>query len=34
MASTLPREDVVRVWNEVVDRKLIAGYRENFYWRG
>lgn len=29
----LPREDVVRIWNQMVDRKLAEGYRESFYWK-
>lgn len=33
IASTLPREEVVRIWNEVVDSKLAVGFRETFYWK-
>lgn len=29
----LPREDVVRIWNSEVDRKLVEGARESFYWK-
>jgi len=31
-AKRFPREDVVRIWNEVVDTKLAEGYRSYFYW--
>jgi hypothetical protein len=33
IAETLPREEVVRVWNEIVDGKLAVGFRETFYWK-
>lgn len=29
-SKTLPREDVVRIWNAEVDRKLVDG--TGFYW--
>ena len=32
-AEKFPREDVERIWNEIVDTKLIEGHREQFYWR-
>lgn len=32
-AKDLPREDAVRIWNEVVDLKIKAGYGENFKWK-
>jgi len=32
-AKLLPREDVVRIWNEVVDTKLIPEARAQFYWK-
>ena len=31
--KNLLREDAVRIFNEVVDTKLAAGYREGFYWK-
>lgn len=31
-ASKLKREDVVRVWNSVVDTKIIESHRKQFYW--
>jgi len=31
-AATLPRDVAVRVWNEVVDAKLMPESREMFYW--
>lgn len=27
-------ETVRTIWNAMVDRKLLAGYREPFYWKG
>lgn len=33
MAKTLPRADVVRVWNAKVDRSLMPQFREPFYWK-
>lgn len=32
-AEQLPREDAVRVWNEVVDSKIAEFARKSFYWR-
>lgn len=32
-AKEFPIEDVERIWNAMVDSKLIEGARENFYWR-
>ena len=32
-AEGLPREDVERIWNAMVDRRLHEGYRDEFYWR-
>lgn len=32
-AMDLPREDVERIWNAMVDRKLIEEVRPQFYWR-
>lgn len=32
-AKQLPRETAVRIWNEVVDTKLIADARAQFYWK-
>lgn len=32
-ADKFPREDVERIWNGMVDRQLIEGAREQFYWR-
>lgn len=31
-AKKLPREDAVRIWNEVVDTKIAEGYRAGFHW--
>lgn len=33
MAAQLPRPDAVRIWNAVVDTKIVEGSREQFYWR-
>lgn len=33
MAQILPRADVVRIWNEKVDRCLMPQFREQFYWK-
>lgn len=33
LAKELPREDVERVWNSMVDRFLIPDARAPFYWR-
>jgi hypothetical protein len=32
-AAMLPRDVAVRVWNEVVDQKILPGSREMFYWK-
>lgn len=32
-AEKFPREDVERIWNAVVDTKLVDGARQQFYWR-
>lgn len=32
-AKKFPREDVERIWNAQVDRKLVESVREQFYWR-
>ena len=32
-AKKFPREDVERIWNAVVDTKLVPEAREQFYWR-
>lgn len=32
-AKHLPREVVVRVWNECVDEKIVPALRDEFYWR-
>jgi len=31
-AKSLPHDVVVRIWNEVVDEKILPGSREMFYW--
>lgn len=31
-AAKLPRNVVVETWNAVVDKKIVAGAREQFYW--
>ena len=33
-AKQFPIEDVKRIWNAKVDKTLIEGHREPFYWRG
>lgn len=33
MAAKLPREEVVRIWNENIDRCMSEGFREGFYWK-
>ena len=32
-ALTIPREDAVRIWNEQVDKVLMAQFRPQFYWK-
>lgn len=32
-AEKFPREDVERIWNEIVDQKMREDYCEQFYWR-
>jgi hypothetical protein len=32
-AKKFPREDVERIWNTVVDTKLVPEARAQFYWR-
>lgn len=32
-AEQFPREDVERIWNEMVDQKLVPVARAQFYWR-
>lgn len=32
-AATMKRETAVRIWNSVVDKKIMKGSREMFYWR-
>jgi hypothetical protein len=32
LAKTLPREFVVETWNAAVDKKIIEGHREPWYW--
>lgn len=32
-AKEIPREDVVRIWNENVDLKIVDHARSTFYWR-
>ena len=32
IAKELSKEAVVRIWNEVVDMKVLEGYRDPFYW--
>jgi hypothetical protein len=32
-AKLLPREAAVRIWNEVVDTKLVVRARSEFYWK-
>lgn len=31
-ANTLPRATAVRIWNEVIDTKIVEGSRPQFYW--
>lgn len=32
-AQKLPRDVAVRIWNEVVDTKLVPDARAQFYWK-
>lgn len=32
MAEELPREVAVRIWNKVVDEKILSDHRNGFYW--
>lgn len=31
-AQLLPRHEAVRIWNEVVDEKIVPSVRQIFYW--
>lgn len=31
-AENLPRDDVERIWNAMVDKRLLPDYRRQFYW--
>ena len=33
-AKKFPAADVERIWNAMVDRKLVENARSSFYWRG
>ena len=33
LADQLPEEETKRIWNAMVDRKLVPNAREQFYWR-
>lgn len=33
VATSLPAEVVARIWNEMVDKKLIPACRADFYWK-
>lgn len=33
IAKELPRETAVRIWNEVVDTKIVPECRTQFYWK-
>lgn len=32
-AKLFPSDDVKRIWNAMVDKKLVESTREQFYWR-
>lgn len=32
-AKAMPKEEVKKIWNAVVDSKIREGYRDPFYWR-
>lgn len=32
-AEKFPKQDVERIWNEIVDIKLVESARQQFYWR-
>lgn len=32
-AKELDREVAVRIWNEVVDQKIVEGRRDQWYWK-
>lgn len=32
-AKLLPRSEAVRIWNKVVDEKILDGHRQQFYWK-
>ena len=32
-AKQFPKEVVVKIWNDMVDSKIIEGYREECYWK-
>ena len=33
MAKGLPHDQVVSIWNSMVDRRMAPGFREQFYWK-
>lgn len=33
LAKELPSDDAARIWNAGVDKKVVHGSRENFYWK-
>lgn len=32
-SKLLPRSEAVRIWNKVVDEKLVPSARQQFYWK-
>lgn len=33
LSKELPKEDVVQIWNENVDKKILAHSRSEYYWK-
>ena len=33
LMKTLPKEECVKIWNKYVDKKIMPGSREMFYWK-
>lgn len=31
--KNLDRKTAVKIWNEIVDRKIAEGFRDSFYWK-
>lgn len=32
-ATRLPQSEVARIWNKIVDEKILDSHRQQFYWK-